>query len=455
MKLSTSLLQSQKQLLAPAMQQSIGMLMLPLIELNSSIEQELQENPLLEVDEEKQKALQERQKDELLKILELSHLSRHGIYREHSADDEVLEERTIKGEVSLEDELLQQLRVELSDPLEIIIGEFIIGSLNEDGYLTTTCEEIAQSIGTHDLVRIEYILRVVQNFEPIGIASRSLKECLLSQVSLRCNGNGKLIVKIIEEYLNELGRKKYQSIARKLGITLEAVKEAARHISLFEPKPARNYHPIQANLYVKPDIFIIKDEEGKYLIRINKDGIPPLRINAQYQRMLHQNNLNAETKHFIREKIKNALYFIKSIEQRGSTIQRITEYILNKQKDFFENGYESLAPMNLKEIAGAIDRNESTISRAITNKYADTPRGLFPLKFFFSQGVSESENGLVASRSIKEEIKELIECEDKSSPLSDQTIQVHFKKKDINIARRTVSKYRQTLRILPSHLRKS
>jgi len=455
MKINTSIHQIQKQHLAPAMQQSIEMLLLPLVELNTSIDQELQDNPLLEIDEEKLKIQQEQQRNELLKILEFSSQMHNLPSREHFSDDEALEERPIKMEVPLEDDLLQQLRIELSDPLELRLGEFIIGSLDEDGYLRVTCEEIAKAAGIDNILRIEYILKIIQNFEPIGIASRNLKECLLSQVHLRCNGNSKLITTIIKNHLEELGRKKFQKIARKSETSVSAVKEAARLISLLEPKPARNYRPIKANIYIRPDVFITKNENNQYQIQINQDGNLPLRINVHYQRLLQRKNLSNEERSFIREKLKNALYFIKSVGQRGQTIVRITEYILEKQKDFFEHGHMSLVPMTLKDVAQTINRNESTISRAVTNKYVDTPSGLFPLKFFFSQGISGNGSGMIASRSIKEEVRGLIESEDKSSPLSDQALQDYFKRKDVNIARRTISKYRQNLRILPSHLRKS
>lgn len=454
MKINTSFQQIQKQLLSPAMQQSIETLLLPLAELDISIEQELQNNPLLELDEEKLKYLEE-QKEELLKAIEYSSHVRNTSTSDFPSHDEILEDRPIKMETTLEDELLVQLRVELSDPLEIMIGESIIGSLDEDGYLNATCEEIAAMAGIDDLVRVEYILKIIQNFEPIGIASRNLRECLLSQAQFRCNGNSTLIIKIIENHLEDLGRKKFHDIARKCAAPLNDVKATARLIAKLEPKPARNHRPIKANLYIKPDIFIVRDENNQYKVQVNNTGNLPLRINVHYQKMLRQNKLNKEEKVFIRERLNNALYFIKSIEQRGQTITRITEQILEKQMAFFENGHMSLVPMTLKDIAHKIDRNESTISRAITNKYVDTPRGLFPMKFFFSQGISENGNGQIASRSIKEEIKELVEAENKTDPLSDQSIQDYFKGKDVNIARRTISKYRQNLRILPSHLRKS
>jgi RNA polymerase sigma-54 factor len=452
MKTGMSFQQVQKQLLAPAMRQSIEMLLLPLTELTLSIDQELQNNPLLEIDEEKE----DQSRSELLRMLDHAGQTRQIPLSDYSADDETLEDRPISIETKLEDQLLRQLHIEISDPLEIKIGELIIGSLNEDGYLTISLEEIAQNAETDDLRRVEYVLKIIQNFEPVGIASRSLKECLLAQVTLRCNGKSETVYKMIDQHLVELGGKKFQNIAKKMNLSIEAVKEAARLIALFEPKPARNYRPIKTNLYIKPDIFILKDDESGYHVHINKDGIPPLRVNTRYQKMLEKKNLTAEERNFIREKLKNALHFIKSIEQRGQTIRRIAEYILDKQKDFFEKGSQSLVPMTLKDIALAIERNESTISRAINDKYMDTPQGLFPLKFFFSQGISDNRiTGMAASRSIKEEIKELFNGEDTSSPLSDQDVQDYFKKKGVTIARRTVSKYRQGLKILPSHLRKT
>jgi len=285
--------------------------------------------------------------------------------------------------------------------------------------------------------------------------SRNLKECLLCQVSLGCNGNSELVREIIKNHLEELGRKQFQKIAKKLRVSLDDIKEAARFIALFEPKPARNYRPIRTSTYIKPDIFITKGENGQYAIRINRSGIPPLRVNTRYQEMLRRRNLSDSEREFIREKLKNAVYFIRNIEQRGQTICKISEYIVEKQKGFFEEGYRSLVPMTLKDIARVIGRNESTVSRAVANKYVDTPQGTFPLKFFFSQGIPENGNGPVTSRSIKEEIRELIESEDGTSPFSDQAIQDHLRERGTTVARRTVSKYRQTLKILPSHLRKN
>jgi len=457
MKIKMAPSQVQKPILAPAMKQSIEVLLLPLLDLSIAVDQELQENPMLEIDENRPQSDAEADYEQMLKRIEKNLSSRYSAYDTHFTDDEVLEEKPLCAQTCLEDTLLRQMRIEFSDPIEIKIGELIIGNLDEDGYLNTTCEEIAELAKTEDISQVERTLKKIQLFEPLGIASRSLKECLLAQVIFRCNGNADLVYQIIEGYLESLARKRFTDIARKLHVNLEDVKEAATTIGTFEPKPARNFRPLKSNLYVTPDIFITTDENDEFKIHINNEGIPRLRVNPVYKKYLKNPSLTADDKLFIREKIKNAMHFIRSIEQRGNTVRKITEYIIKNQIDFFRGDSNNLNPMTMKEVAQAIDRNESTISRAVNIKYIDTPKGIFPLKFFFSQGISNSgsSSGSTASRSVKEEIKELIETEDKSSPLSDQSIQLHFEKKGMKIARRTISKYRLNLKILPSHLRKA
>lgn len=443
--------QVQKTILAPTIQQSIEILLLPLMDLRKTIDQEIQSNPLLEINEDNQllKTTEQLSKN-LDKLLQNGDYLYYGYYFE----DDAMEEKPIKREVSLEENLLRQLQIELSDPLKLKIGEMIIGNLNEDGYLKSSLEEIAASLGIEDIALVDEVLKIIQKFEPIGIASRTLSECLLNQVESSLNGNRELITKIITEHIKLLGSKKHNEIAKILKVDVEDVKSAAKIIATLEPRPARNYRPISVNIYIKPDIYITKDQDDNYHVSANNDGIPSLRISSFYKNMLNNKNLNESELTFIKERIKSALNFINSIEQRGRTLTNIAKYILDKQKEFFENGHLSLTPMTLKDVAVALKRNESTISRAINNKYIDTPSGLFPVKFFFSQAIHENGNGSVASRSIKEEIKEIVEKEDKSSPLSDQDIQNILKQKEISIARRTISKYRKILHILPSHLRK-
>ncbi len=454
MKIKLTPQQIQKPILAPSMQQSIEVLMLPLAELSINIEKELQENPLLEIDEEKT-AKEQQQIDQIVNFnLRNAIENPRGSTKDITEEDHELEERPITKATTLEEDLLRQLRIEITAPLTLKIGEFIVGNLDENGYLNLTCEEIAQILEVPDVTIVEEVLKTIQNFEPLGVASRNLQECLLTQVNYKFNGESQLIVQTIINHMEDLGHKRYHHIAKTLKTSIDRVKEIAKIIAALEPNPARNYRPIHANIYIKPDVTIFTDENGQYNIQINRDSVPHLRINSFYQQMLKQPNRTKEETDFIREKIKNALLFMRSIEQRHQTIKEIAKYIVNHQKDFFEQGPVALKPLILKDIAQVINRNESTVCRAINNKYMDTPQGLLPMKFFFSQSLPQEGSDAVSNRSIKEDLKTFIEEEDKNRPLSDQEIQQRFKNRGMTIARRTISKYRQTLHIQPSHLRK-
>ncbi|MBI5149435.1 MAG: RNA polymerase factor sigma-54 [Candidatus Omnitrophica bacterium] len=462
--MSTQLLprQIQKPILAPVMQQSIEVLLLNLTELNLAIEQEMQNNPLLEINEEATLS-RERSLEEI--TASVNELLRHAPspgHAQHFTDDDILEERPVKTESSLEDILLRQLRVELNDPLDIRIGEYLIGNLDEDGYLKTTCAEVSFLLGVQDAGRVEKVLSLIQGFEPAGIASRDLRECLLTQIRSGVHPRKELLVRIIAEHLEDLGHKRFQQIARKMAMPVEEIKKLAGMIAALEPKPARNYRPVRSSIYIYPDVVIREDKENGYRVEVSREGVPQLRINAYYRNLLKRADLNDRDREFILEKFRNAVNFIKSVEQRGQTMRRIAGYLLERQKAFFEEG-GPLVPMILKDVAQAIGRNESTVSRAIHNKFIDTPRGIFSIKFFFSQGIpatagsdaaSAAPHGFVASRSVKDEIHNLITSEDKRSPLSDQDIHLYLMRRDMQIARRTISKYRQALRILPSNLRK-
>jgi len=447
---------SQKQILAPAMQQSIEVLLLPYTELNSAIEQELQSNPLLEIDEsvnsDESFAEQEQMRSKIEDIIQNTPTSNLDFGQIIPAEE--LNTPPIGNIISLEDVLNQQLRIEFEDSEKLRIGEFVIGNLDENGYLTVNCEEIIQALGINDVSLIEEVLATIRSFEPIGIGSRNLRECLLAQMAFYSEENKNLICKIISDYLNELGQKKLQNIAKSLGVSFEDVKEAAHFIATLDPKPARNYRPVQENIYIKPDIIITQDNENDYQIRLNSNQTPQLRINLMYKQLLKRENIKKEEKDFIYERFKNALLFIKSIEQRGSTILAIGEYILDKQKNFLESGPRNLTPMTLKDVAKHLNRNESTISRAIQNKFVSTPQGMLPIKYFFTQAI-QGNNETLSNQSLKEEIRDLVDGEDKTHPLSDQEIVDYFSQKGINIARRTINKYRKALRILPSHLRKN
>ncbi len=447
---------AQKQVMAPVLQQSIEILILATPELLQAIEQELQTNPLLEV-ASPEKTLEKTAAEEIQSRLERKNDSQDTHYNAPNYQEEAPEDRPIPAIPCLEDGLLCQMRVELTDPLDTEIGELIIGNLDEDGYLTVTLEEIRETLPAADPERVENILRFIQTLEPAGIAARDLKECLILQSAAKYPEDLPLLEKIITRHLEALGKKRYQQIARDLKITESQARAAAEMIATLDPRPARNLRPLQTNLYVRPDVLIEKHGDDRYSIHLNNGPLPRLRISQTYLRILKENNLKEDEKNFIREKMKNAINFMRSIEQRGQTLRNITRVILDKQKMFFTDGGNTLAPLSLRDVAQEIGRNESTVSRAISNKYVDTPKGLFPLKYFFAQGLEADPangNGTVSSRTIKEEIEDLVVAEDPCSPLSDQQIQQHFAEKGVKIARRTIAKYRQALDILPSHLRK-
>lgn len=429
--------------------------MLPLLELNTAIEQELQDNPLLEVDEEKALLKEEQAIEDAIKrtLEHAQEVPNFSGYKDNF-DDEDVEKMPIRYDAPLEEFLLQQLHLEVSDPLEIEIGEYIIGNLDEDGYLISTIAEIQAALGIADPAVILNVLTLIQNFEPIGIASRDVKECLCTQVIAKYNGKSDVLVSMINEHLDSLAKKKYEFIGRKLKLDVEKVKEISGFISSLEPKPARNYRPFKTSIYIKPDVTIKKTESEDYDVSINQETLPPLRISKIYSSLLNTEKCSKEARIYIKEKVKNAVLFIKSIEQRHNTLREIARYIAKNQKEFFQLGHLYLKPMTLRDVAGSIDRNESTVSRAINNKYVDTPRGLFPIKYFFSQSISDQDGGDVSNRSIKEELKTLIENESKERPLSDQDIHLHFERKNMKVARRTITKYRKALKILPAYLRK-
>lgn len=440
----------QKTVLAPVMQQSIEVLLLPVVELNQLINQELQENPLLEVSEEK--PFSEQLNEIMFYQNQRSSLGRAADVSPSSEEDEQMEERPVSKETPLEDYLYQQMRLEITDPEEVRIGEYIVGNLDENGYFHSSLDEAA-TILSANVEQIRKVLNVIQNFEPLGIAACDIKECLSIQAHyLFTEEDGALAERIIMEHLEDLGHKRYAEIARQLGVPAPRIKDVAKLIASLDPKPARKFRPIEDNIYVKPDVIVTVNNNGEFEVQSIHGNFPPLRISSYYQGLLQQKNLSEEERTFIQEKVRNAVLFMRSIEQRQETILAIAKYIVEYQKEFFqEAGQGVLKPMVLRDVAGGIDRNESTVSRAINNKYMDTPFGIFSMKYFFSQAVADNNS----NRSIQEEIKSLIEQEDKASPMSDHDIQQYFARKGVNIARRTINKYRKNLHILPSHLRKN
>jgi RNA polymerase sigma-54 factor len=331
------------------------------------------------------------------------------------------------------------------------VGSRIIGNLNKDGYLDVPLEEIAASSGC-TLEKVENVLAVMQTFDPVGVCSRDLGECLLIQA--RYLGlEGGLLTEIITNHLKHLENKNYKAICKALKVRLEEVVAVVNVIKGLEPRPGRKFSDEEPQ-YITPDIYVYKSE-GDFIIVLNDDGMPKLRVNQFYKQAISKGEAVSDTtKEYLQEKLRSAAWLIRSIHQRQKTIYKVMESILKFQKDFFEHGITHLKPMVLRDVAEDINMHESTISRVTTNKYTYTPQGIFELKYFFNSSIKRVHGDAIASASVQEKIKKLIENEDPRKPYSDSKMAEMLKKENINIARRTVAKYREMLGVLSSNKRK-
>lgn len=331
------------------------------------------------------------------------------------------------------------------------IGLYVIGNLNGDGYLKVTLEEIVQTTGYTE-PDVLATLAHIQKFDPVGVAARDTRECLLIQA--RFQGlEGTVVEKILLDHMHKLENKKYDQIAKALGITLSDVLTAVDIITNFEPKPGRKFND-EETIYISPDIYVVQVGDD-YQIVLNEDGLPKLKINSYYRDILsNRTEVESQTKQYIQDKLKSAAWLIKSIHQRQRTIYRVTESIVKHQREFFDKGIAYLRPMVLRDVAEDIEMHESTISRVTTNKYVHTPQGIYELKYFFNSAIQSVDGDAVSSESVKEQIRNIIKSEGKNNPFSDQEVAEMLKKLNIDVARRTVAKYRETLGILPSRKRK-
>lgn len=486
---------TQQLVLTPQLQLAIKLLQLCRLELVDTIQQEMEENPLLEevpefdreMSEESLKNTDEvpdKQSDALKKLedsLEFDWKSyvENSDRRSYSSFDareerEPLEARLTKAS-TLADHLTWQLHLSSLNQDEQQIGDLIIGNLNQDGYLKTPLIEIAknyllgESRGIEPennskfnhlnwlkllfaLQKASRVLSIIQEFDPVGVAARDLKECLLIQTKFLGN-EGLILGKIVKHHLPNLERKKYRVIAADLNISIEGVIEAAQVIAQLEPKPGRPFNDKESQ-YITPDIYVYKMED-KYKVVLNGDGLPRLRVSSFYLKTLYNKNFSSpSTKEYIRDKMRSAIWLIKSIYQRERTIKKVMESIIKFQREFFDHGVDYLRPLILRDIAEDIEMHESTVSRVTTNKYVHTPHGIFELKYFFNPAISSVRGEGVASVSVKNKIQEILSNEDPKHPYSDKKIVAILKEKNITIARRTVAKYREELGILPSSRRK-
>jgi RNA polymerase sigma-54 factor len=362
-------------------------------------------------------------------------------------------EASITRSPSLADNLEWQLMMATPDEQQQVLGKVIIGNLDENGYLTCPLEDIAESQNV-SLSQVEKILSLIQTFDPAGVGARNLRECLLLQLE---NQRGEMALKafqVVDQCFEDMEKRKYPPILKALGCTPEQLREILRFISTLEPKPGRSFEPDDTK-YIVPDVYVRK-VEGEYVILLNDDPVPKLRISPYYRKLLKDKNASnvKETKAFLENKIQSALWLIKNIEQRRKTIYRVTESIFKIQRGFLEEGVSALKPLTLKQVADMIGMHESTVSRVTTHKYVETHRGLFELKYFFTSGLESADGMDVSSLSVKEKIKELVEQESSQKPFSDEKITQVLKEQGLSIARRTIAKYREELRIPPASQRR-
>ncbi|MGH0034778.1 MAG: RNA polymerase factor sigma-54 [Myxococcota bacterium] len=376
-----------------------------------------------------------------------------GMERPSAEDDERRSfEATATKRLSLSEHLIWQLQLSAFDERENTIARWLIGNLDDDGYLCATLEEIGRQAGVDDEAEIEAVLRKVQGFDPTGVAARDLRESLLIQMrALRMRDP--LALRIVEEYLPLLQKRDFRGLSRALAVSVEEVAAAAKAIGRLEPRPGRAFGG-EDPVYITPDIYVYKVGDDFHIL-LNEDGLPKLRINALYRDVLSQGNgVAKDTKDYVHDKVRSALWLIKSIHQRQRTIYKVMQSIIKHQRDFFERGINFLRPLNLRDVADDIEMHESTVSRVTTNKYVHTPQGIFELKYFFNSSIGRFDGEAIASESVKEKIRKIIANEDTRRPLSDQRIAEMLKSANIDIARRTVTKYRESMNILSSTKRR-
>ena len=465
---------AQQLIMTPQLQMAIKLLQLSRLELLETIRQELEENPTLEEDvheiavKEPPAESSETESDDLLSTKEVTieekvrddidwnnyineYNSAGRIHFESERRDPPNFESFIAYKVSLREHILWQLRMASPTKEEVKIGNLIAGNLNKDGYLDASVEDLVMMSGsTPDMV--EQVLALMQTFDPLGVCARDLSECLLIQ-TWHLDLDNTIITEIITHHLNHLENKNYKAIAKALNINIEDIIAVVNVIKGLEPKPGRQFTEEEPH-YINPDIFVYRYED-EFVIVLNDDGMPKLRVNSFYRSVFKDGEkLSDQTKDYIQEKMRSATWLIKSIHQRQKTIYKVMESILKFQRDFFKKGIVHLKPMVLRDVAEDIGMHESTISRVTTNKYAHTPRGIFELKYFFNSSIKRIQGEAIASASVQEKIKQIIETEDLQRPYSDDKISKLLKEDNINIARRTVAKYREIMKILPSNKRK-
>jgi RNA polymerase sigma-54 factor len=472
--------QNQSLVLAPQLRHSLKILQVAALDLRSVIQEELQSNPTLEelpmegvsLDQEQQESASEnnesgegadnreemdfsKEYDILTKLDDdwKDYMSQAGGNQPYTAEDAERRQHffdSLVSETSLQEHLMRQ--AELADTPDNVLQamSYLVGSLDDRGFLTQSPSDVALQSGL-PLDAVQEAARQLKTFEPAGIGASTLPECLLLQLAVKNKGDG-LAARIIREHFALLTRRRIPEIARKLGVHTDDVQEAIEEIGSLDPAPGRRFAE-DSNRVVVPDVTVEKDD-NEWKIHLNSDYIPRLRISSTYKDLIAKGSLSKQERDYLRERIRSGKFLINSIDQRQQTIERITREIIKVQTEFFEEGVSKLRPLTMTQIADVVGVHETTVSRAIANKYIKTPHGVFDFKFFFTPGYQSESGASVSNTSVKDMINDLIEGEDRSQPLSDQEIVVKLEEKGIKIARRTVAKYREELGLLPSNLRR-
>ncbi len=467
---------AQKQILTPGLVQMVSVLALNKLELREMINQEMIANPVLDelpegvplLEEVEQKAEAEKSASPAADK-EVTAGDNHDSFQEidfgsffddyldpgyRSPATEVIErpsfENFLSQPSSLADHLEWQLRLSICPDAVREAGYSIIGNLNEDGYLTATLEEIAET-GGHKREDVEAALALVQELDPLGVAARDLRECLLIQLRALASENT-LAQQIVADHMKQLQNKQYREIARALDRPVKAVERCVEIIRGLDPRPGLRYNKVEARL-IEPDVAFVKMSDG-YQVIVNEDGLPQLRLSRHYRRLLDEASTTREVRNYVKERFTSAIQLIKNIEQRKQTIVRVCEAIIRRQGEFLDKGIDQLRPMMIKEVAEEVGVHPSTVSRAVANKYAHTPQGVRELRFFFSEAVQGPSGASTSLINLKRLVKKMIGEEDPAHPLTDDQVAQLLREKGICVTRRTVAKYREDMRIPSTHQRR-
>ena len=489
---STQLRQEMK--INPRLYQAMELLYMPLLDLQQHLKQELAENPFLEMSEadveqevelEEEEAKEEKEDEIDWEEILLDGFDAGG--RKEQYEEKEYFQPTPTETFDLQDHLMEQLHHLLLSEREVRLGEEFIGNVNDDGGLSCSVEEVQEGINRwledvrppalenlaeltdedereaerleieavfapYSIEEVEAMLEIVQGFDPPGIAARDLKESILIQLR-HLGGEDHLAYSIVQEHFEDLLNHRWADVAKARGISAREVQEAADEIATLDPKPGLRYSA-EPEGYIIPDL-IVEKIDGEYMVFVNDTSLPRLRLSQSYRDVARdKNKFKGENKDFISSKLNSANWMIQAIEQRRQTMLKVMTFIVDRQRPFFEKGVQYLRPLTLREVAEHIDMHESTVSRVTNGKFVQTPRGVFPLKFFFSSGLTTVSGEDISARGVKDKIKKLVDEENEKKPLTDQAIVNLLKADGVNIARRTVAKYRDQLGILPARMRK-